>query len=158
MAAGRINFIWVGKLKKKFYADGCAHYHKKLSRFYKLDERVVRDGPGKLPAPERNAKEGEGILAKAGKNDLLVVLDEHGEQTMSRGFAKLLTRWTDMPGVEPTFVIGGPFGLSDEVKAAARHTMRLSDMTLPHELARLMLMEQLYRAACIQKGIPYHHD
>ncbi len=67
MAAGRINFIWVGKLKEKFYVAGCTHYEKKLSRFYRLDERIVRDGPGKLPAPERNAKEGEAILAKVRK-------------------------------------------------------------------------------------------
>lgn len=158
MAAGRINFIWVGKLKEKFYNQGCAHYQKKLSRFYRLDERIVRDGPGKLPAQERNAKEGEGILAKVKKNDLLVILDEYGERLTSRKLAANLTKWTDMPGVEPTFVIGGPFGLSDDVKTAARHSIRLSDMTLPHELARLTLLEQLYRAACIQKGIPYHHD
>ncbi len=87
-----------------------------------------------------------------------MILDEHGERLTSRKLAANLTKWTDMPGVEPTFVIGGPFGLSDEVKAAARHSVRLSDMTLPHELARLTLLEQLYRAACIQKGIPYHHD
>lgn len=158
MAAGRINFIWVGKLKEPFYRDGFAHYWKKLSRFYKLDERVVRDGPGKLPAQERNVAEGDGILGKIRKSDFLVSLDEHGDRLTSRKLAGLLTKWTDMPGVEPTFVIGGPFGLSDAVKSAARASIRLSDMTLPHELARLTLMEQLYRAACIQKSIPYHHD
>ncbi|QGY39255.1 50S rRNA methyltransferase [Pseudodesulfovibrio cashew] len=154
----KIGFIWVGKLKERFSQEGCALYWKKLSRFFKLDEAVVKDGPSKLPNIDRNKKEGEGILAKVGKGDVLIILDEHGERLTSRKLAKLVRQWTDAPNQRPVFVIGGPFGLSDEVKEAARHAIRLSDMTLPHELARLVLLEQLYRAGTILKNMPYHHD
>ena len=154
----KIGFIWVGKLKERFSQDGCAHYWKKLSRFFKLEESVIKDAPGKLPPLEKNKKEGEGILAKVKKGDILIILDEYGDKMTSREFAKQLKKWTDAPNQRPVFIIGGPFGLSEDVKAAARHSIRLSDMTLPHELARLLLLEQLYRAGTIHKNMPYHHD
>ncbi len=154
----KIGFIWVGKLKEKHSVDGCAHYWKKLSRFFKLEESVVKDAPGKLPVAEKNKKEGEGILSKVKKGDIIILLDEFGDRLTSRELADRLKRWTDAPNQRPVFVIGGPFGLSDEVKDAAQHKIRLSDMTLPHELARLLLLEQLYRAGTIHKNMPYHHD
>lgn len=154
----KIGFIWVGKLKEPFSRDGCAHYWKKLSRFFKLDEAVVKDAPGKLPPADKNRKEGEGILAKLSPGDVPIILDEHGERLTSRKLAKKVRTWTEAPNQRPVFIIGGPFGLSDEVKAAASHAIRLSDMTLPHELARLLLLEQLYRAGTILKNMPYHHD
>ncbi len=153
-----IGFIWVGKLKEKHAKDGCAHYWKKLSRFFKLEETVVKDAPGKLPVSAKNRKEGEEILSRLKKNDVLILLDEHGDRLTSRELANRLQAWTDAPNRRPVFVIGGAFGLSDAVKAAARHKIRLSDMTLPHELARLLLLEQLYRAGTIHKNMPYHHD
>ena len=153
-----IGFIWVGKLKEPFSREGCALYHKKLSRFFKLEESVIRDAPGKLPPADKNKKEGEGILAKLKKGDVPIILDEHGDRLTSRALAKRVRRWTDAPNTRPVFIIGGPFGLSDEVKAAAQGAIRLSDMTLPHELARLVLLEQLYRAGTILKNMPYHHD
>ena len=154
----KIGFIWVGKLKEPFSKDGCAHYWKKLSRFFKLDESMVKDAPGKLPAADKIKKEGEGILAKVKPGDVLIIMDEQGERLTSRKLAKQVQKWTDAPNQRPVFVIGGPFGLSDEVKKAARVKIRLSDMTLPHELARLLLLEQLYRAGTILKNMPYHHD
>lgn len=119
---------------------------------------MVRDAPGKLPPAEKNKKEGEGILAKLKKDDVPIILDEHGDKMTSRELAKQVRRWTDAPNRRPVFIIGGPFGLSDEVKAAAKGAIRLSDMTLPHELARLVLLEQLYRAGTILRNMPYHHD
>lgn len=154
----KIGFIWVGKLKESFSKDGCALYWKKLSRFFKLDESMVKDAPGKLPPAEKNKKEGQGILAKIKPGDVLIIMDEHGDRLTSRELAKRIQKWTDAPNQRPVFAIGGPFGLSDEVKKAARHKIRLSDMTLPHELARLLLLEQLYRAGTILKNMPYHHD
>ncbi|WP_419785803.1 23S rRNA (pseudouridine(1915)-N(3))-methyltransferase RlmH [Pseudodesulfovibrio sp.] len=153
-----IGFVWVGKLKESFSKDGCALYHKKLSRFYSLDESVIKDAPGKLPPEDKKRKEGEGILAKLGKGDVPIILDEHGDRLTSRKLAGRLRGWTEAPNQRPVFIIGGPFGLSDEVKQAARGALRLSDLTLPHELARLVLLEQLYRAATILANMPYHHD
>ncbi|MUM77210.1 50S rRNA methyltransferase [Pseudodesulfovibrio sp. F-1] len=153
-----MGFIWVGRLKESFSRDGCDLYWKKLSRFFRIDEAVIRDGPGKLPPAERSRKEGEAILSRLASGDVPVILDEGGDRLTSRQFAAFVEKWTDAPNQRPVFVIGGPFGLSNEVKAAARASIRLSDMTLPHELARLMLLEQLYRAATILKNMPYHHD
>lgn len=113
---------------------------------------------GQTPPAEKNKKEGEGILAKLKKDDVPIILDEHGDKMTSRELAKQVRRWTDAPNRRPVFIIGGPFGLSDEVKAAAKGAIRLSDMTLPHELARLVLLEQLYRAGTILRNMPYHHD
>jgi 23S rRNA (pseudouridine1915-N3)-methyltransferase len=154
----KIGFIWVGKLKEPFSKDGCTHYWKKLSRFFKLDESLVKDAPGKLPAADKVKQEGERILSKVKPGDVLIIMDEHGENLTSRKLAKQVQKWTDAPNQRPVFVIGGPFGLSDDVKKAARVKIRLSDMTLPHELARLLLLEQLYRAGTILKNMPYHHD
>lgn len=154
----KIGFIWVGKPKEKFYREGCEHYWKKLGRFFKLEESTVKDGPGKLPAPERNKKEGEGILTKARPSDMLIIMDEFGDRVTSKKLATQLRTWTEDPNLRPTFVIGGPFGLSESVKAKARIKLRLSDMTLPHELARLVLLEQLYRAGTILRNMPYHHE
>ncbi len=153
-----IGFIWVGKLKESFSQDGCALYWKKLSRFFSLEEAVIRDAPSKLPPADKNRKEGEGILAKLKKGDVPIILDEFGDRLTSRELAKRVRRWTDAPNQRPVFIIGGPFGLSEDVKKAARGAIRLSDMTLPHELARLVLLEQLYRAGTILKNMPYHHD
>lgn len=152
-----IRFLWVGRLKEPFAAQACEHYMKKLGRFHKFEETVVKDAPGKLPPAEKSANEGRAILERLGPKDLAVCLDEHGREPTSVELAALLTRWIEAPGVRPCFIIGGPFGLSDEVKAAAAHTLCLSRMTLPHELARILLLEQLYRAASINRGLPYHH-
>jgi len=153
-----IGFVWVGKLKEPFSREGCDLYWKKLSRFYSLDEAVIRDAPGKLPPADKNRCEGEGILGRFKKGDVPILLDERGDRLTSRKLADRLRQWTEAPNQRPVFVIGGPFGLSDEVRAAARGTIRLSDLTLPHELARLVLLEQLYRAATILANMPYHHD
>ncbi|AMK09707.1 23S rRNA (pseudouridine(1915)-N(3))-methyltransferase RlmH [Pseudodesulfovibrio indicus] len=154
----KVGFLWVGKLKERFSQDGCAHYWKKLSRFFQLEETVIKDAPGKLPPADKSKVEGERILAKVKPGDVLIILDEFGERMTSKTLADRLQTWTDAPNQRPVFVIGGPFGLSDEVKNAARHSIRLSDMTLPHELARLLLLEQLYRAGTIHKNMPYHHE
>ena len=117
----KMGFIWVGKLKEPFSKDGCAHYWKKLSRFFKLDESMVKDAPGKLPAADKIKKEGEGILAKVRPGDVLIIMDEYGERLTSRKLAKQVRKWTDAPNQRPVFVIGGPFGLSDEVKIGRAH-------------------------------------
>ena len=153
----KIRFVWVGKLKEPFFKDACAHYTKKLGRFHKLDETILKDAPGKLPPEEKVLREGKSIIAKLRPSDLLICMDEKGKEMTSVELSKQLRRWTEDPNLTPCFVIGGPFGLSEEVKNAARVKLSLSKMTLPHELARTMLLEQLYRAASILRGSPYHH-
>lgn len=153
----KLRFVWVGKLKEPFFHDACAHYTKKLGRFHKLEETILKDAPGKLPPEEKVLREGKTIISKIRPSDMLICMDEKGKEMTSVELSKQLRRWTEDPNLTPCFVIGGPFGLSDEVKNVARVKLSLSKMTLPHELARTMLLEQLYRAASILRGSPYHH-
>ena len=153
-----LGLICVGRLKQTFYAEACDHYAAKLTRLLPLETMVVRDGPGRLPTRERVEREGRAILARLKPGDAAVVLDEGGQRLTSRRLADRVLEWIEAPGLRPVFVVGGPFGLSEAVKGAARASVRLSDLTLPHELARLVLLEQLYRAGTILRHMPYHHD
>lgn len=117
--------------------------------------------PGHRVAGEDGARarqfEAERILAAAPAGGVLVALDERGAQLTTRELAGWLSGWM-AEGVSPAFVIGGADGLDDSVKARAGKLLGLSRLTLPHALARVVLAEQLYRAACIIKRHPYHRD
>ena len=130
-----------------------------LSRFprdFRVELREIRTEPraGQTPA-KLMAAEAERILATIDPDDFVVVLDEHGKDLTTMDLAKQFSRWR-ADGETPVFVIGGPDGLSPEVKAKAKMTIRLSSMTLPHAFARVMLAEQIYRAWSILAGHPYH--
>ncbi len=154
----RIRLLFVGKLREHFAKDGCAHYLGKLKRFFKVEEKILKDAPSTLSPEEKKKREGQAILKALTSKDFLVVLDERGKELSSRGLAKLVRLWTEDPSRTPCFLIGGPYGLAKEVKKRANATIRLGALTWPHELCRVMLLEQLYRAASINKGLPYHHD
>ncbi|EHY30702.1 23S rRNA (pseudouridine(1915)-N(3))-methyltransferase RlmH, partial [Sutterella parvirubra] len=109
---------------------------------------------GQTPA-KLMAAEAERILAAIEPDDFVVVLDEHGADLDTQAFAKALAGW-GREGERVVFVIGGPDGLSPDVKARARTTIRLSAMTLPHALCRVLLAEQIYRAWSIYANHPYH--
>lgn len=153
----KIKFIWVGKLKKGHWKDAATHYHKSLARHYPLTEVIVKDAPSHLEDAAKKEWEGERILEKLDPQDFPICLDEHGKTITSVALSKKLTTWSEDPATSPCFIIGGAFGLGQEVLKKCRYTLSLSPMTFPHELARVLLLEQLYRAASIQKGMPYHH-
>ena len=153
-----IHFIWVGKLKQPHWRDAAAHYQKALGRHYTLRETVVKDGPGSLSIQDRNEREGEKILAALQPPDYGVALDERGTARSSVSLAKFLNTIIETPGATPCFIIGGAYGLAPAVKEQCRQTLSLGPMTFPHEMARVILLEQLYRAASILKGLPYHHQ
>ncbi|NJB69368.1 23S rRNA (pseudouridine1915-N3)-methyltransferase [Desulfobaculum xiamenense] len=153
----KIKFIWVGKLRKGHWKDAAEHYMTALSRHYPVTEVIVKDAPSHLAETSKNDWEGERILEKLEPQDFPVALDEHGKTMTSVALADRLTGWAEDPSTWPCFIIGGAYGLSSAVLERCRFTMSLSPMTFPHELARVLLLEQLYRAASIQKGLPYHH-
>jgi 23S rRNA (pseudouridine1915-N3)-methyltransferase len=103
------------------------------------------------------AAEGQAILKKIGAGDRLVLLDERGKSLTSPGLAQWLARVRRLPGSSAVLLVGGAYGVSEEVKQRADETLSLSPMTLPHQLVRVVLLEQLYRAATILAGQPYHH-
>ena len=116
----------------------------------------MRDGKSADPV-RRKTEEAKALLGRLGPRDFLVVLDEHGRSLASRELAGKLRTMIEDPGRAPCFVIGGAFGLDASVLARADWTLALGPGTLPHELARVVLYEQLYRAAAINAGAPYHH-
>lgn len=154
--AGNLRLLCVGRLKTPFWREAAAHYRERLGRWRRVDLVEVRDGDAALAPAARSAQEGRRLLEALAREAAPLALDEGGEMLDSPGLAALLRRF-DEAAVRPCFVVGGPFGLSPEVRAACSRSLSLSAMTWPHELARVLLLEQLYRAECILRNIPYHH-
>ena len=152
----KIRLIAVGRLKRTYWKEAADHYIQRISHTARLEEIIVKDAPAGLPPPERSAREGEGILKQVRGGDCLICLDEKGKTFDSRGFAAFIGRLFET-GNSPCFVIGGAYGLSPDVLAAAPHVLSLGPMTFPHELARVLLLEQVYRAESILAGSGYHH-
>ena len=152
--------ICMGKLKEKYWRDAAAEYEKRLSRFGKWETIELPDLPepsNSSPAIEEQIKkkEGEAILAKLRDGDVVVCLCIEGKQMDSVQLSKKLTELIDT-GRRVVFIIGGSLGLSDEVVRRAQVKLSFSPMTFPHQLARIMLLEQTYRALKIAAGERYH--
>ena len=150
----------VGRLKAAHVQTGCQDYLERLS--HSLPTRVVevKDAPRAAGgSPERwRDVEARGLLDAVPAGGRLVALDERGAALSSRAFAEWLGRLRDQSVPCVVFAIGGPDGLDDRVRTAAERVMSFGPMTLPHELVRLILLEQLYRASSILAGGPYHRD
>ena len=142
----KIYFVVVGKIKEKFYVDAVAEYVKRLSRFAKVEIKELPEGAD----PEAEA---DGILRAC--NGYVVALAVEGEKLSSEKLAAKMQKLTD-EGKDVTFVIGSSCGLSDRVKRAADYKLSFSDMTFPHQLMRVILAEQVYRAFMINAGATYH--
>jgi len=147
----------VGRIRTGYWKDAAGEYAKRIARFRKLAVAEVRDADPSLEPARRSAVEGERILREIGPQDLLLAMDERGEEFSSEGFARFLDKLDRDAQGTPCFVVGGPYGLADGVRERARRLIRLGAMTLPHELARVVLLEQIYRAECLLHRIPYHH-
>lgn len=151
----RYRLLAVGKLKRGFYRDGCEHYLKRLERFGRVEVVEVSEGRGTRPESVRQ-EEGKALLANAA--GWLVALDERGASLRSRELAARLDELELAGHSALTLLIGGAEGLSRQVTSAAMESWSLSPLTLPHELARLVLCEQLYRAETIRADHPYHRE
>jgi len=154
----RLRLVFVGELKAPWAVEACRHYQEALSRYVRCESTVLRDAKDARDPAVRKAKEGQMLLAAFGPRDRVIGLDERGKAHGSKGLAAKLSGWLEDPGKAPCFVIGGPFGYSPEATARFDEKMSLGPYTLPHELARVVLLEQLYRAMSILAGHPYHHE
>ena len=157
----KIKIVTVGKLKEKYLRDGIAEYSKRLSRFANLEMLELADE--KTPdraSDSENQKilelEGTRILSKIGDRDFVIVLAIEGKTLSSEEFSKQLEQAPINGFSTLTFVIGGSLGLSPQVKKRANLSISFGRLTLPHQLMRLVLVEQIYRAFTIQQGSPYH--
>lgn len=157
----KIKVITVGKLKEKYLKDGIAEYSKRISRFAKLEMIELADEktPDKASESE-NQKileiEGQRILSKVGDRDFVIALAIEGKTFSSEEFSKQLEEASIKGFSTLTFIIGGSLGLSSSVKNRANLSVSFGRLTLPHQLMRLVLAEQIYRAFTIQQGSPYH--
>lgn len=155
----KLHLIAVGHKMPGWINAGYDDYARRMPPDLPLTLTEIK--PGHRVAGEDGARarqlEATRILAALPAGSVPVVLDERGAEVTTRELASWLTGWMN-EGVSPAFVIGGADGLDDSVKARAGKLLGLSKMTLPHALVRVMLAEQLYRAACIIKGHPYHRD
>lgn len=149
----KLTFLSVGKDRSGLFAPGVDEYSKRLTHTHKV--QLVELPESRASGQKAKEEEGAALLKKLGPRDALVALDERGKLLSSVDFAKWLGRQQDS-GRDVAFVIGGDEGLSDEVRARATLVLSLSAMTLPHRLARLVLVEQVYRAFSILRGEPYH--
>ncbi|TDQ38391.1 23S rRNA (pseudouridine(1915)-N(3))-methyltransferase RlmH [Aureibacillus halotolerans] len=156
-----ISIIAVGKLKEKYLKLGIDEYLKRLTPYAKVSFIEVPDekAPEKLSAQEEEqvkAKEGERLLAKIPADAYVFLLDLDGKQLTSEAFAQKLDELATYGQSKLAFVIGGSLGLSPDVRKRADQKLSLSKMTLPHQLARLLLVEQVYRGFKINRGEVYH--
>lgn len=156
-----IKLITVGKLKENYLRAGIAEYTKRLSRFAKINMIELADE--KTPEKASDAqnqqimsKEGQRIQEKIGTRDFVIVLAIEGKQLASEDFSKKMTDITVDGYSDITFIIGGSLGLDPMIKQRANLKMSFGLLTLPHQLMRLVLIEQIYRAFMIQQGSPYH--
>lgn len=157
----KIKIVTVGKLKEKYLKDGIAEYTKRISRFAKLEMIELTDEKTPDKASElENQKiletEGERILSKVRERDFVVVLAIEGKTLSSEEFSKQLEQASIKGYSTLTFIIGGSLGLAPIVKNRANLSVSFGRLTLPHQLMRLVLVEQIYRAFTIQQGSPYH--
>ena len=157
----KIKIVTVGKLKEKYLKDGIAEYSKRISRFATVEMIELADE--KTPdraSDSENQKilelEGTRILSKIGDRDFVIVLAIEGKTLSSEEFSKQLEQAPINGFSTLTFIIGGSLGLSPQVKKRANLSISFGRLTLPHQLMRLVLVEQIYRAFTIQQGSPYH--
>ncbi|MGT2765241.1 23S rRNA (pseudouridine(1915)-N(3))-methyltransferase RlmH [Streptococcus intermedius] len=157
----KIKLVTVGKLKEKYLKDGISEYTKRLNRFTKFDiielpDEKTPDKASHLENQQILDKEGTRILSKLADKEFVIALAIEGQQFPSEKFSKILSDITIRGISDITFVIGGSLGLSTAVKKRANILMSFGKLTLPHQLMRLVLVEQIYRAFMIQQGSPYH--
>ena len=146
----------VGKPRDRHLAAAIDEYETRAARYWPLSVAEVREASGRGVSPaDTRRREGERLLERVPAGALLLACDERGERLASSDFAALLVRARDAAR-DVAFVIGGAYGLDDVVRQAAGRPLQLAPWTLPHELARLVLAEQLYRAGTIARGEPYH--
>ncbi len=145
----RIKIVWIGKTKEPEIRALTDEYLKRMSRYVQVEWRAVRDEAALLEAC------GRGRSGKGAKSTL-ALLDSRGKEFSSEQFAKFLGDHQERNPLPLVIAVGGADGFSAEVKAEAQHVISLGKMTLAHELARVVLLEQVYRAFTILRGHPYH--
>ncbi len=151
----KLRVVAVGKDRSGLYAPAVEEYARRLARHVKLEIVEVPEARKHAGTPRARDEEAEAILARLSGRERVVLLDERGKEETSIEFARRVGRWLE-EARDVALVVGGSDGLGEAVRARGSETIALSRMTLAHRLARLVLVEQLYRALTILRGEPYH--
>ncbi len=154
----RLTLVSVSKVSEPFVREACAVYAEKIRRYASLNLIVVPEE--KIPSQGKKEyilrQEGRRIREKLRPNAMTAAVDEGGKPLSSEAFARSLEKWSNSGLKELAFIVGGPYGLDATLKEEADFCLALSAMTLTHGLARMLLLEQIYRAFTILRGEPYH--
>ncbi len=152
----KIKILWVGKTRSSWIQDGISDYLGRIRRYCPVETVEVRDEKG-AEAEEMRRRECERLERQIPAHAVVVLLDERGDQPDSRGLALQINRHREDGITDLVFVIGGAFGFSDQFRRRGC-LLSLSRMTLTHQMVRVFLLEQIYRAFTILNNEPYHHD
>lgn len=152
----KIRLITIGKLQEAWLRDAQKEYAKRLSRFTELEIIELAEASERLPLSKQLEQEAESMLKKLAPQDFLVALDLAGEILDSVELSRKLTQWFELGGAKVVFAIAGSNGYSDAVLARANFRLSMGKMTFPHQMARIMILEQLFRSFKIAKGETYH--
>lgn len=156
----KIALLQTGKTSEKHVAEGLDLYTTRIRKYSGFEIISLPDlkNTRNLSVGELKIREGKRVIDTFGKDDYIVLLDERGKEMRTIEFAEWVRKQSMVPGKRIVFVIGGPWGFSDELYDLADFRLSLSKMTFPHQLVRLLFVEQLYRVMTILKGEPYHHE
>ena len=155
----KISFWSIGKANETYVKEGVEEFTRRISRYYKVEWNIipVPKNAGMLSEMDLKKKEGETILEWLNKDDYLVALDERGKQLSSEELAGFIQARANESIKHIVFLIGGAFGIDERVLKRANYKWSLSQLVFPHQLVRLILAEQVYRACTILKNEKYHH-
>ncbi|MEI9807894.1 MAG: 23S rRNA (pseudouridine(1915)-N(3))-methyltransferase RlmH [Bacteroidota bacterium] len=156
----KIQFWAIGKNNEPYVKTGVEEFTGRIGKYFKVEWVIipVPKNAGTLSETDLKKKEKEAILGLLGKDDYLVALDERGKQLSSKKMADFIQARANESTKKMVFLIGGAFGLDDAVLQRANYQWSLSELTFPHQLVRLILAEQVYRACSIIRNEKYHHE
>lgn len=153
----KITIYSVGKTSESYIKEGIEQFTKRIGHYYPIDWQLIT--PSKLTEPAQIKKaEAASILKSLAVTDVLILLDEKGKMLSSPGLAKLIQQKANQSAQRIVFLIGGAYGVDEEIKIRANFTWSLSELVFPHMLVRLLLAEQVYRACSILANEKYHHE
>ena len=154
----KIKLLCIGAIRDSHIAEAIDKYAARIPHYWPFTIEVIPDVKGARNSEHQKSLEGAKILAETAPADFLLLLDERGKEYTSRDFSAYIQKKAVELPRNLVLVVGGPYGFSREVYDRCDAMLSLSKMTFPHELVRLFLVEQLYRAGTIMRGEPYHHD
>ena len=156
----RIQVMFVGKTTGKLFQEAISNYQQRLTHYvpFAIEEVPDLKNTKNLTEEQQKEKEADIVLDRLQPGDVLVLLDERGKEFTSREFSTFLENKMQAVSKRLVLLIGGPYGFSQRIYDAAQGRISLSKMTFSHQMVRLFLVEQIYRAFTIMRGEPYHHD